>query len=71
MGVRTWPSATNFLLIGLGDRDAHEVRSRMKARGVGVRAFPDLPVAGSAIRLTLGPAVVNDRVLAVLEEVLA
>ncbi len=70
MGLRTWPSAANFLLVGLDD-DATRVAARLKDRGIGVRAFADLPGAGPAIRFTIGPAEANDRVLAALREVLA
>lgn len=71
LGPVVWPSATNFLLISLGGRPAAAVAGALRERGVGVRAFPDLPLAGPAIRITVGPASVNDRVLAALREVLA
>lgn len=71
LGPMVWPSVANFLLIGLGDRPAMKVAGALRERGIGVRAFPDLPLAGSAIRITVGGAEVNDRVLDALEAVLA
>lgn len=71
LDVVAWPSAANFLLVGLAGRSADAVAGALLERGVGVRAFPELPLAGSAVRITVGPAETNDRVLEALEAVLA
>ncbi|MGH7475952.1 MAG: histidinol dehydrogenase [Longimicrobiales bacterium] len=53
-GRRTWASAANFLLLEVPE-GACALAARLGARGVQVRAFPALPVAGDAIRVTVGP----------------
>ena len=56
LGMRVWPSATNFLLVSLpAGASATDWNVRLRARGVAVRPFPALPVAGEAIRVTVGP----------------
>jgi histidinol-phosphate aminotransferase len=52
-GLRPLVSAANFLLVPLPDAAA--VAQRMRDRGVAVRAYPDLPGIGDAIRITIGP----------------
>ncbi len=47
------PSAANFLLLPVSD--AVGVASRLRARGVAVRPFVDLPSIGDALRISVGP----------------
>ncbi len=71
LGLRVWPSRTNFLLVGLGERRADDVAAGLRARGLGVRAFPGLPLAGDAIRVTVGPDDAMDALVRALKETLA
>jgi histidinol dehydrogenase len=71
LGLRVWPSRTNFLLVGLGGRRADDVAAGLRARGLGVRAFPGLPLAGDAIRVTVGPDDAMDALVRALTETLA
>jgi histidinol-phosphate/aromatic aminotransferase/cobyric acid decarboxylase-like protein len=71
LGLRVWPSRTNFLLVGLGERRADDVAAGLRARGLGVRAFPGLPLAGDAIRVTVGPDDAMDALVRALRETLA
>jgi histidinol-phosphate aminotransferase len=56
-GLRTWPSAANFVLCAVPDSvgGAHELGRALRSRGVAVRAFPGLPGAGDCIRVSIGP----------------
>jgi histidinol-phosphate/aromatic aminotransferase/cobyric acid decarboxylase-like protein len=55
-GLTLWPSAANFILIKLpAGRAASEVNTKLRARGVAVRPFANLPHAGECIRVTIGP----------------
>jgi histidinol-phosphate/aromatic aminotransferase/cobyric acid decarboxylase-like protein len=62
LGVRTYDSAANFLLVQVHAawRGPETARARafgaaLAARGVSVRAFPALPQAGECIRVSIGP----------------
>lgn len=54
-GFRVWPSAANFLLVGARQAGARALSKALLEQGVQVRAFPNLPQAGDAIRVGLGP----------------
>lgn len=67
-GVCLTASRANFVLVRLGDGvRATEIAERFAEHGIGVRAFPALPVVGDAIRITVGPAPVLDRVMRAAE----
>ena len=56
LGLQVWPSAANFLLVSLPPgQSAQQWNRALRARGVAVRPFPDLPYAGECIRVTIGP----------------
>lgn len=61
LGLSPLPSSANFLLVPVAD--AVGARDALRARGVGVRAFRDLPGIGDAIRVTIGPAAAMARAL--------
>ena len=61
---RTWPSAANFFLVEVEDSDS--VIAAAKDRGILLRDFgSSLP---GCIRITVGEALENDRLLEVLTE---
>ena len=68
LGLTPLPSQANFVLVPVTGASA--VASRMRERGVAVRAFEALPDVGDALRITAGPAPVMERALAALEEAL-
>ena len=69
-GVReVLPSAANFLAVRFDDAEA--VNQRLLAAGIVVRDIRRYPNLGDALRITIGTAEENDRVLAVLQEVAA
>jgi histidinol dehydrogenase len=72
-GLRTWSSAANFLLLAVpaGAGGAAGVTAALRERGVAVRAFPSLPMAGDCIRVTVGPWVMMNAFLEALDAVLA
>ncbi len=71
LGLHTFPSATNFLLVALPPgADAAEWNRQLRARGVAVRPFPALPAAGECVRITVGPWPMMERALVALEDVL-
>jgi histidinol-phosphate aminotransferase len=53
VGLAPLPSATNFLLVPMADAVA--VARRMESLGVRVRAHPNLPRIGNALRITIAP----------------
>jgi histidinol-phosphate aminotransferase len=56
LGLTCWPSAANFILIKLpAGRAANEVNTALRARGVAVRPFANVPHGGECIRVTVGP----------------
>jgi histidinol-phosphate aminotransferase len=77
LGLRTPPSAANFVLVPL--RGAGDVAARLRARGVAVRPFDGLPPisdaladsGGEALRITIGPWDMMSAALVALREVLA
>jgi histidinol-phosphate aminotransferase len=66
LGFKPAPSQANFVYVDCG-RPAHEIYDRLLRKGVIVRPFGGLP---SALRITVGTAAENDRLLAALGEVL-
>lgn len=80
-GFRPLPSRANFLLVPLGrdgggsegkssNEGAKEVSASFRARGIGVRPFPGLPVIGDAIRVSIGPWALLERFLGALDQIL-
>jgi histidinol-phosphate/aromatic aminotransferase/cobyric acid decarboxylase-like protein/adenosyl cobinamide kinase/adenosyl cobinamide phosphate guanylyltransferase len=68
-GLRTWPSATNFALVEIGDGPA--VAAALRTRGVAVRPAASFPGLGAGhIRLTARDSASNARLVTALEEVL-
>jgi histidinol-phosphate aminotransferase len=63
LGYAPLPSAANFLLVPTPD--AVSLAAALKAEGLLVRVFRDLPTIGDALRITAGPWAVMERVLAV------
>lgn len=56
LGLTFLPSAANFILIRLpAGRTAGEVNLALRARGVAIRPFAELPGLGECIRVTIGP----------------
>ena len=69
LGVRTWPSEANFLLVRVGDR-ASDVVAALAARGVLVRDRSTEIGCEECIRITAGIVEDTRRAIAALEEVL-
>jgi histidinol-phosphate/aromatic aminotransferase/cobyric acid decarboxylase-like protein len=82
--LRPLPSQANFLLIPLEadgsmwpvngpapvGETCRKVTSALRARGVAVRPFPDLPDLGDALRVSIGPWPLMARFLDALDDVL-
>jgi histidinol-phosphate aminotransferase len=68
LGLKTWPSAANFVLVRVGNAGA--VVEGMAARGVRVRDRSADPGCGQCIRITAGLVDDTRRAIAALEEVL-
>jgi histidinol-phosphate aminotransferase len=68
-GVRVWPSAANFVLVGVPG-SAAEWNGRLRARGVAARPFAAVPGAGECLRVTVGPWPALERFLAAFDEVM-
>jgi histidinol-phosphate aminotransferase len=68
LGLRSWPSAANFILMRVADAPA-TVRA-LAARGVMVRDRSGDPGCGQCIRITAGIVDDTRRAIAALEEVL-
>jgi histidinol-phosphate aminotransferase len=64
LGLSALPSAANFLLVPTPD--AIEIAGRLRAHGIAVRPFRDLPEIGNALRITAGPWPVMERLLRVI-----
>jgi histidinol-phosphate aminotransferase len=69
LGLETWPSAANFLLVRVGDR-ASEIVSALAARGVLVRDRSRERGCEQCIRITAGVLDDTTRAIEALEEVL-
>jgi len=68
LGLETWPSAANFVLVRVGNAAA--VVEGMGARGVRIRDRSADPGCGECIRITAGLVDDTRRAIAALEEVL-
>jgi histidinol-phosphate aminotransferase len=68
-GLRVSPSQTNFLLVEFGDA-ASRIEVALVARGVVLRPMGGYGL-GECLRITVGTAAENARLLATLDEVLA
>jgi histidinol-phosphate aminotransferase len=69
LGLRTWPSAANFVLVEIGER-APEVVTALAARGLRVRDRSREPGCERCIRITAGLVSDTIQLVAALEEVL-
>jgi histidinol-phosphate/aromatic aminotransferase/cobyric acid decarboxylase-like protein len=70
-GLPPLPSQANFVLLPLVERSSSDVTAALRARGVAVRPFPNVPGIGDTIRISIGPAQEIDRFLRALDEVLS
>lgn len=66
-GFAPLPSEGNFVLVPLA-KSATEVASRMRERGVSVRAFSSLQGVGEAVRISIGTEAMMKTCLAALQE---
>jgi len=66
LGIKCWPSYTNFLLCRLGG-SKHMTLDAMRARGISLRDRPDCE---GCVRITIGTQQEMERVLAALKEAL-
>lgn len=71
LGLAIWPSSANFILIKLPTgKTAAAANMELRARGVAVRPFADVPHAGECIRVTIGPWPLMEQFLNALTEVI-
>jgi histidinol-phosphate aminotransferase len=71
LGLRYLKSAANFILIQLPPPlTANVANSELRARGVAVRPFANLPHAGECVRVTIGPWDMMQTFLAAAERAL-
>lgn len=71
LGLDFVPSAANFILIRLPEGGtAAEANVRLRARGVAIRPFTELPRLGECIRVTVGPWPMLEAFLEALPEVI-
>lgn len=70
LGMRVYPSETNFLLFEPG-RPPADVWQRLAGRGVLVRDVSSAPQLGACLRVSIGAPADNDRFLAALSAVVA
>jgi histidinol-phosphate aminotransferase len=68
LGFTPMESGANFLLIPVAE--AREIESRLRDRGIAVRAFERLNGIGDALRVTVGPWPVMEEFLEALAEVM-
>jgi histidinol-phosphate aminotransferase len=69
LGLQTWPSAANFILVRVGDR-ASDIVAALAARGVVVRDRSKEIGCEQCIRITAGIVDDTTRAIAALEEVM-
>ena len=69
-GVTWWPSEANFVLMKISERH-REFVTAMRQRGILVRDRSSDPGCDGCVRITLGTTEQTDRLLAVLDEVVA
>ena len=68
LGVTPLPSAANFLLVPVAD--AHAVTAVALRHGLIIRPFTGLPAVGDAVRISVGPWPVMERLIAAVREAL-
>ncbi|HEX7545979.1 MAG TPA: histidinol-phosphate transaminase [Gemmatimonadaceae bacterium] len=66
MGLAPLPSVANFLLVPTPK--AFAIAHKLRAGGIAIRPFPDLPGIGDAFRITAAPWPVMERALAALRD---
>lgn len=64
LGLEPMPSAANFLCVPMAN--VVDVGQALRARGVAARPFPGLPHVGDALRISVGPWSMMERLLAAL-----
>lgn len=69
-GLEPIRSASNFVMIPVGDGCALRHAAALRERGVAVRPFPGSPDVGDGIRATVGPWPLMERFLEALDAVL-
>jgi histidinol-phosphate aminotransferase len=69
LGLQTWKSAANFVLIRIGGR-VSEVAAALAERGIHARNRSHQPGCEGCLRLTAGWVADTQRAIAALEEVL-
>jgi histidinol-phosphate aminotransferase len=69
LGLETWPSAANFMLVNAGDRAADLAR-RLAERRIAVRDKSAEPGTRGCLRMTTGTVEHTRRLVTALEEVL-
>jgi histidinol-phosphate aminotransferase len=67
LGYAPYPSAANFVLVPVDS--AASFAAALRERGVAVRAFAELPGIGDAVRISIGPWALLERLLAALAEI--
>jgi histidinol-phosphate aminotransferase len=67
-GFQLYPSRANFVLIRLRDGRARELKVALEQRGILVRHYSK-PGLSDCVRISVGTAAQNDRVLAALREI--
>ena len=70
LGIHSWPSHANFLLLRIGDRH-REFVAAMRQRGILVRDRSADPLCQGCVRITIGTTEQTDRLIAALREVTA
>lgn len=70
-GVEAFPSVTNFILFRLADREPAEVHAKFLERSVLIRDISMWPGCARCLRVSIGTAGENDRVIAAIEAVFA
>ena len=66
-----FPSVTNFILFRLADRTPAEVHARFLEQSVLLRDLSSWPGCDGCLRVSIGTAGENDRVIAAIEAVFA
>lgn len=69
LGLRTWPSAANFMLVDAGP-GASALAARLAGRGIHVRDKSSEPGCEGCLRMTTGIVEHTDRLIAAIEEAL-
>jgi len=70
LGLRYWPSRTNFVLVRVGEKVKTFVES-MQRRGIQVRDSSSSPGCGGCVRITVGTPGQMDKVLQAIREAIA